>query len=84
MSVRDDVIELIDEMEEEDLRAVEQYARYRLSGARGDFLTWVLDNAPEDDEPITPEEEREIEEAREDVRQGRLYSAEDVKRMLFG
>lgn len=37
---------------------------------------------PEDDEPLTDEEIRDIEKAREDFKQGETVSWEDVKREL--
>ncbi len=42
----------------------------------------ALENAPFDDEPVTDAEEALIEEARGDVRAGRVVNHEDVKRRL--
>jgi predicted transcriptional regulator len=47
-----------------------------------DPLLSLLENAPVDDEPVTPEEEAAIEEALEDVRAGRLVPHEEVWRRL--
>lgn len=47
-------------------------------------LDALLGSAPEDDEPITPEEEDSIREARKDRALGRLISAEDARRELLG
>lgn len=41
----------------------------------------ALANAPYDDEPVTEEEERLIEEAREDVRRGEVLTHEQVKQL---
>jgi hypothetical protein len=41
-----------------------------------------LMNAPEDDEPVTPEQEEAVREAIEDVAAGRLHSVEEVKQEL--
>ena len=41
-----------------------------------------LESAPEEDEPVSPEEAAAIDEAWEDVRAGRVHSLEDVKREL--
>ena len=43
----------------------------------------ALDNAPFDDEPVTDAEEALIEEARADVRAGRVVNHEDVKRRVL-
>jgi hypothetical protein len=40
-----------------------------------------LANAPEDDEPLTEEDERAIEEAREEVRRGEVLTHEEVRRL---
>lgn len=40
-----------------------------------------LANAPEDDEPLTEEDERAIEEAREQVRRGEVLTHEEVRRL---
>jgi hypothetical protein len=47
-------------------------------------MAWALDNAPEEDEEITAEEEQAVEEALEDICLGRIYTAEEAKRMLLG
>lgn len=39
----------------------------------------ALRNAPEDDEPLTVEDLKAIEEAEEDIRQGRVTPWEEVK-----
>jgi hypothetical protein len=42
-----------------------------------------LDNAPPEDEPISPEEEAAVEEARREIEaRGKLYTAEEIKREL--
>ncbi len=42
----------------------------------------ALRNAPEDDEPLTEEDSKAIEEAEEDIRQGRVTPWEEVKKEL--
>ena len=39
-----------------------------------------LENAPIDDEPLTDEDERAIEEAREQVRRGEVLTHDEVRR----
>jgi len=45
-----------------------------------DPLTKLLDEAPLDDEPITPEEEALVQEAREEIARGELISADEIRR----
>jgi PHD/YefM family antitoxin component YafN of YafNO toxin-antitoxin module len=47
-----------------------------------DPLTRFLDEAPLDDEPITPEELAAVAEARADVEAGRTVSLDEIKREL--
>ncbi len=45
-----------------------------------DPLTVMLDDAPLDDEPVTPEEEAAVAEADADIAAGRTVSLDDVLR----
>lgn len=45
-----------------------------------DPLTALLDNAPIDDEPSTPEEEAAVAEARADIAAGRTVSLDEITR----
>jgi hypothetical protein len=45
-----------------------------------DPLTKVLDDAPLDDEPTTPEEEALVQEARDEIACGELISADEIRR----
>lgn len=49
---------------------------------RGDALDELLDGAPIDDEPTTPEEDRVAREAREEIARGELFSAEQIRREI--
>ncbi len=53
---------------------------YLASRAGRDALTELLENAPLDDEPTTPEEEEGLREAREQVARGEVISAEEIRR----
>lgn len=46
---------------------------------KADPVAWALDNAPLDDEPVTPEDEAAIAEAEADIAAGRLTSAEEMR-----
>lgn len=74
--------ELVDSLSDEELLAAKRYAEF-LRSDDTDPLLWVLDTAPEDDEPTPPEEEHGLAEAREDVRQGRTISLAEVKRLFL-
>ena len=82
-TARAELHDLIDELTEEQLVEARRYVEFVKSGYT-DLLSWVLDTAPVDDEPTTPEEEAAVEEAREDVRRGRTIPLEEVKRRLLG
>ena len=45
-----------------------------------DALSELLDSAPVDDEPTTPDEDDGAGEAREELARGEVVSAEDIKR----
>lgn len=47
-----------------------------------DPVTLSLLNAPVDDEPLTEEDEKALEEAEEDMRCGRVTSLEEVAKKL--
>ena len=55
----------------------------RLLDQRTDSLTRLLDNAPPDDEPVTPEEEALVQEARDEIARGeRLISLDELRAEL--
>ncbi len=75
--------DLVDEVPEDKLPELERYVSFLRSGA-DDLLTWVLENAPEDDEPVTPEEGNAIAEAWTEYEAEGGVSAEEAKRLLLG
>ncbi len=52
----------------------------RLLDQRPDPLTALLDTAPIDDEPVTPEEDEAVAEARAEIARGEVISAEEIRR----
>ena len=55
----------------------------RLLDQRADQLTRFLENAPEDDEPVTPEEEALVQEARDEIARGeKMISLEELRAEL--
>lgn len=49
---------------------------------RSDSLIRLLDNAPEDDEPTTPEEEALVQEARDEMARGEAISLDELRAEL--
>lgn len=54
----------------------------RVLDQRTDSLTRLLENAPEDDEPSSPQEDASAREALEAVRRGEVISAEEIRRQF--
>jgi hypothetical protein len=77
---RADLYRLIDELPESELHAAARFLEFLREA--GDPLLRVLEAAPEDDEPLTPEDEAAIEEAWADVRAGRVISDDELGRRL--
>jgi hypothetical protein len=75
--------ELVDALPERDLDTVHHVLRGLLA-LDGDPVLNALLNAPEDDEPVTPEEEAAVQRARAEIAAGRVYSHEEAKRILLG
>jgi hypothetical protein len=69
---------LVDRVPEDEIHTAERFLEYLASS--DDPVMRALMNAPEDDEPVTPEEEEAVREALEDVAAGRMHSLEEVKR----
>ena len=83
MLTRDRIHHLIDEPPEHELpdalRAIERF----LAGRGGDPLLAALANAPEDDEPVTPDEEG-IQEGMAATARGDMVSQVELRRALGG
>jgi hypothetical protein len=54
----------------------------RLLDQRADSLTWLLDNAPADDEPSSPEEEALVQEAFDAIARGETISVDELRAEL--
>lgn len=54
----------------------------RVLDQRGDSLASLLENAPEDDEPTTPEEEALVQEARDEIARGETLSLDVLRAEL--
>ena len=79
MSTRDALHEMLDALPDELLPEAER----RLAALRDDPLLRFFLTAPEDDEPLTPEEEALIQEAQAEIARGETIPWEEVEARLF-
>jgi len=75
MTTKERFLRLADELSEPQMDDILEYAARQ----REDPLLSAITSAPEDDEPLTPEEEAAIAEGRADIAAGRTVSLEDVE-----
>ena len=80
MQTRDRLHRLIDELPESQLPVVERFLTGR--GAGPNPILQALADAPEDDEPLTPEDEAAIEEAYRDLAAGNVVPNDELWRRL--
>lgn len=80
MQTRDRLHALIDDLAEGELPAVERFLTER--GASDDPFLRARATAPEDDEPVTPEEEAAIQEGLDAIARGDVMTQTDVRRSL--
>lgn len=83
MTERERLRALVDDIPETEVHAAVRYLEY-LRFLEEDPLLKALREAPPDDEPVTEEDRAALEEAWEDVRQGRLTPHEEVRRRMQG
>ncbi len=76
MTTKERLHRLVDELSQPEADDALRYIATR----HDDPLVRRLDAAPLEDEEITPEEEAAVQEAREDLAAGRVYSLEEIKR----
>lgn len=72
----------IEDLSEDQAADALRFVESRLDAS--DPLDSLLASAAEDDEPVTPEEEDSLREAKKDRALRRLTSAEDARRELLG
>ncbi|MDQ6777743.1 MAG: hypothetical protein M3071_16385 [Actinomycetota bacterium] len=77
MTAKEKLCERIETLTEE-----EAAEALRLLDQRSDPLMVLLDNAPLDDEPVTPEEDVAVQEAREEIARGETISLEEFRAEL--
>ena len=79
-SRRERMHRLVDGLPDGELHAAERFLEF--VHEHGDPMLRMLMNAPEDDEPVTSEEEEAVREALEDVAAGRVQTLEEVEEEL--
>ena len=81
MTVKEDLHRLVDELPKKELPVAKRYLEYLRN--MGDPFLRTLMEAPEDDEPTTPEEDKGAEEAWHEYLRGEGISMEEAKRDLL-
>ena len=76
MATKEDLYKLVSELPDSELDAAKRYLEY-LRNPDDPVLKALLE-APEDDEPLSKDEEQAINEAKEDLEKGRVISSEAV------
>jgi predicted transcriptional regulator len=76
MTTREKLIRAVLDLPDEELDGALDYVVQR----REDPMIAAFRDAPEDDEPLTPEEEAALAEADADIEAGRLIPFEEIKR----
>lgn len=82
MTDRERLHELVEDLPESEVHAALRFVEY-LRYSEDDPVLKALQDAPPDDEPLTEEDVTALEEAWEDVRQGRLISHEEIRRQVL-
>ena len=79
MVTKTDLHRLVDDLPDSQIEKAARQLKHL-----NDPLSRLLEEAEEDDEPLTEEDLKAIEEAHEDIRQGRVVSHEEARRRLLG
>lgn len=82
MTTREELHRLIDALPESEWHAAHRFLEY-LQDRGTDPLLLALADAPEDDEPVTPEEEAAVREAYQAIARGEVVSLEEARRRLL-
>jgi hypothetical protein len=79
MTATDKLRQAVEDLSELEAEATLAYIAQR---RERDPVIEAFENAPLDDEPVTDEEERALEESREAHRRGETYTAEQIRQEL--
>lgn len=83
MTDRERLHELVEDLPESEVYAALRFVEY-LRRSDDDPVLKALRDALPDDEPLTEEDLAALQEAYEDLRQGRVVSHEEARRRLLG
>jgi hypothetical protein len=83
MTDRERLHDLVEDLPESEVHAALRFVEY-LRQSEDDPVLKALRDAPPDDEPLTEEDLAALEEAYEDLGQGRVVSHEEARRRLLG
>ena len=81
MATKEDLHKLVSELPDSELDAAKLYLEYLRNP--NDPVLRALVEAPEDDEPLSKDEEQALNEAEEDLEKGRVVSSEAVREDVF-
>ena len=81
MTIKDELHRLVDELPRKELHGAKRFLEYLRN--MGDPLLRALMEAPEDDEPTTPEEDEGADEAWQEYLRGEGINMEEAKRDLL-
>lgn len=81
MTIKEELHRLVDELPDSESHAAKRFLEYLRN--MGDPMMRALMEAPEDDEPTTPGEDKGAEEAWQEYLRGEAISAEEAKRELL-
>lgn len=80
---REKLHRLIEELPEQEVQPAERFLEY-LRNVGSDPVVRAFMDAPLDDEPLTPEDERAIREAKDEIARGEGIPWEDARQLLGG
>ncbi len=82
MTAKEMLRKAVEELSEAEAAEALEILVHRSEASERTSLDELLDNAPLDDEPTTPEEDEGAREARDEIARGELISAEEIKREI--
>lgn len=81
MTIKEELHRLVDELPKNEFHSAKRFLEYLRN--MGDPVLRALMEAPYDDEPTTPEEDKVAEEAWQEYLRGEAISADEAKRELL-
>ena len=81
MATKEELYKLVSELPDSELDAARRYLEYLRNP--NDPVLRALVEAPEDDEPLSKDEEQAINEAKEELKKGHVVPSEAVREDVF-